>query len=59
VQNRGKYPLCNKEENVFHELLKGNETQKWGEQFLGSVWLQMNEQVTHREVINSNKIIKI
>jgi hypothetical protein len=34
---KGRYPLCDEEENVVHLLLKrdeANETQRWREQFV-------------------------
>jgi hypothetical protein len=40
--------LCNKDKNVVHILLKGNETQKLRETFLNNKWLHINEEIAYK-----------
>jgi hypothetical protein len=41
---RGRYPLCKKEENESHILLKCKEIRIWREQVLNKKWPQINEE---------------
>lgn len=49
---KGRCPLCNKEENVVHIFLKCNEVQRWREKLLDNKWLYINEYIAH----NSNQL---
>jgi len=49
---KGRFPLCNEEENVVHLLLKrdgANETQRWREQFVDIKWPYVNEKKAYRK----------
>ena len=39
----GRFPLCNKEENVVHVFLKCNEVKRRSEKLLDNKWSYINE----------------
>jgi hypothetical protein len=56
---KGRYPLCSKDEDAIHILLKCSETRKWREQFLRRKWLMLNECIAYKKIINCKNIIEL
>ena len=51
--------LCNEEDNEIHILLKCNGTQRWQDHFWNYKWLQANEEIAHKKIINCTKITEL
>jgi hypothetical protein len=56
---KGRCLLCSEEEDPIHILLKCSETRNWREQFLSRKWLNLNEWIVFKKIINCNKIIEL
>jgi hypothetical protein len=56
---KGRCPLCSKEEDSIHILLKCSETRKWREQFLSRKWFSRNEWIVFKKIINCNNSIEL
>jgi hypothetical protein len=56
---KGCYPLCREEDGVIHILLKCSETRKWREQFLNNKWLNINEDVAYKIIINCTNAVEL
>jgi hypothetical protein len=52
---KGRCPLCREEENVTH-ILKCLERKMWREIFSCSKWLNINEDMTYKRVINCTNV---
>jgi hypothetical protein len=47
------------EEDAKHILLKCSETNKWREECVNSIWLNINEDLGYRKIISSTNVNKI
>jgi hypothetical protein len=47
------------EEDAKHILLKCSETKKWREECVNSKWLNINEDIAYRKIINCTIVTKI
>jgi hypothetical protein len=56
---KGRCPLCSKDEEAIHILLKFSETRKWREQFLSRKWLMLNEWIAYKKIINCTNITEL
>jgi hypothetical protein len=56
---KGRCPLCRKDEDAMHILLKCSETRKWREQFLSRKWLMFNKWIACKKIINCTNIIEL
>jgi hypothetical protein len=54
----GRCPLCSKEEDPIHILLKCLKTRKWREQFLSRKWLRLNKWIVFKKIINCTNSIE-
>jgi hypothetical protein len=54
---RGSCPLSREVENVIHIFLKFPETKRW--RYLGTEWLQVNEEVAYRKMVGCNSVAKL
>jgi hypothetical protein len=56
---KGRCPLCSKDEDAVHTLLKYSETKKWREQFLSRKWLKLNEWIVYKKIISCTNSIEL
>jgi hypothetical protein len=53
---RGRCPLCLREEDAKHILLKCSEMENWREEFLYGKWLSINGDIAYNKIINRTNV---
>jgi hypothetical protein len=56
---KGRRPLCSKDEDAVHILLKCSETRKWREQILTRKWLIVNEEIAYKKITNCTNGVEL
>jgi hypothetical protein len=51
--------LCNGEEDAVHTVLKHRETRRLREHNVSRKWQIMNEELTHKKIINCSNTVEI